>query len=129
MDIKQLAAYMSKPEHFQYVNAAANETEKKRRIDELKAKFLTGNFSSVANFSNSGYCEDNGNESGIYDDCQTFAEYNTKAREQVAFGRIKSLVANSNVQKSLKEWILKKNNTSKRNRAAKLEAQKAFSNR
>jgi hypothetical protein len=129
MDIKQLAAYMSKPEHFSYVNAAANETEKKRRIDELKAKFLTGNFSSVANFSNSGYCEDNGSETGIYDDCQTFADFNTNARQQVAFSKIKSLVANSNVQKSLKEWILKKNNISKKNRAAKLEAQKAFSNR
>ena len=123
---------MSSKESFSYITSSPNDEIKRQRINELKAKFLSGNFSSV-NFSANPYVEDcgnpDGNESGIYDDCQTFAEYNTKAREQVAFGRIKSLVANSNVQKSLKEWILKKNNISKRNRAAKLEAQKQFEKR
>ncbi len=115
---------MSKPEHFQYVNASANDTEKRKRIDELKAKFLSGNFSGVANFS-AGYVEDFGNpesaESGIYDDCSTFAEYSAKAKEQTAFGRIKSIVANSNVAASVKKYALQRNEIILRNKAKKAE--------
>lgn len=110
IDIKLLTQFMSKSENFAYVNNAENDIEKRKRIDELKAKFLTGNFSSAtANFSNSGYCEDNGNESGIYDDCSTFADFNTKAREVSSFQRIKSLVANSNVASSVRAYALQRN--------------------
>ena len=134
IDIRALARFMSQKSVFDFVNAATDDNDRKTRIEQMRTKFLAvgntgGNFSGVAFAA----VEDSGNpemtDYSIYDDCQTFADFNTKAREQVAFGRIKSLVANSNVQKSLKEWILKKNNIVKRNRAAKLEAQKSFSNR
>ena len=103
--------------------AANMKTHRKGRY-EFKSNFAT--FSA-------GYVEDFGNpesaESGIYDDCSTFAEYNAKAREVSSFAEIRKLTLVHSIQSNLKEWILKKNNVSKRNRAAKLEAQKAFSNR
>jgi hypothetical protein len=113
IDIKLLTQFMSKPEHFAYVNASANDTEKRKRIDELKAKFLTGNFSAAANFAAAFDTSDVGNpemtDYSIYDDCSTFAEYSAKAKEVTAFGRIKSLVANSNVAASVKTYALQRN--------------------
>jgi len=121
INIQELARYMSSKENFSYVNASANDEIKRQRIDELKAKFLSGNFSGVANFSNSGYCEDNGNESGIYDDCSTFAEYSAKAKEVSSFARIKSIVANNNVAASVRAYALQRNETVKKNKAKKAE--------
>ncbi len=57
----------------------------------------------------------------IYDDCQTFADFNQKAKEQTAFGRIKSIVANSNVAASVKAYALQRNEIVKRNKAKKAE--------
>lgn len=111
---------MSSKENFAYVNNAENDIEKRKRIDELKAKFLSGNFSTVANFA--AACDDVGNPDAIaYDDCATFAEYSAKAREVSSFGRIKSIVANSSVAASVKKYALQRNEIILRNKAKKAE--------
>ena len=93
---------------------------------EFKAK--QPNFSSV-NFS--ADIEDVGNEEfSFMNDAEfNFAAYNQAAKQQAAFSQLKKLTLTHSIKDNLKEWILKKNNISKRNRAAKLEAQKAFDNR
>ncbi len=108
---------MSKPEHFAYVNASPNDTEKKRRIDELKAKFLSGNFSGAANFA--AACDDVGNPDGIYD-CD-FATFNQKAAEYTAIQNIKRLTLIHSVKDSVRQYILQSNSVRAANRAKKAE--------
>jgi hypothetical protein len=120
IDIKKLAAYMSSKESFSYITSSPNDEIKRQRIDELKAKFLTGNFAAAANFA--AACDDGGNPDAIaYDDCSTFAEYSAKAREVSSFQRIKSLVSHSNVAASVKKYALQKNEIILRNKAKKAE--------
>jgi hypothetical protein len=119
---QSLAKFLSLPTNFKFICDSPNETEKKKRIAELKKKFeQTSNF---ATFS-AGYVEDFGNpesaESGIYDDCSTFAEYSAKAREVSAFERIKSIVSVSNIRENAKQWALQKNEIVRRNKAKKAE--------
>lgn len=102
--------------------AANMKTHRKGRYD---FKSNQSNFSGVANFS-SDY-SDFGSPDGIYDG-EDFAEYNAKAKEVAAMSEIKKLTLVHSIKANLKEWILKKNNISNRNRAAKAEAQKAFDN-
>ena len=127
MTNKDFIKFISSGENFAYVNGAANPAERERRKLELKKRFDAGFSSATANFSNPAV-EDIGNESGIYDDCSTFAEYSAKAREVSAFGRIKSLVAVSNVRESAKQWALQKNEIRRRNNAKQKEKEKAAQN-
>ena len=116
MDIKQLAAYMSKPEHFQYVNAAVNADDKQRRIEKLKADFMRLNFSSV-NFS--AEIADFGSPEGIYE-CD-FATFNEKARAFSSYQDIKRIVATHNVRDSVRAYALQRNAVVKANKAKKAE--------
>jgi hypothetical protein len=128
IDIKALAIYMSQQSVFAFVNGAKDDKEKRSRIEQMKQKFLAqSNFSSV-NFS--ADVEDVGNEEfSFMNDVEfNFADYNKAAKEQVAFAQIRKLTLTHSIKDNLKQWILKKNNISKRNRAAKLEAQKSFDN-
>lgn len=109
-------------EHTKQV-AASMTTHRKGRY-EFKAK--QPNFSGVANFSSD--ISDFGSFDGIYDG-EDIAEYNAKAKEVAAMSQIRRLTLSSTIKDNLKQWILKSNNISKRNRAAKLEAQKSFDNR
>jgi uncharacterized membrane-anchored protein YjiN (DUF445 family) len=134
LDVKALAIYMSQASVFDFVNAAKDDKQKRSRIEQMKQKFLaSSNFSSAtANFSAAFDTSDVGNpemtDYSVYDNCSTFAEYSAKAKEVVAFAEIRKLSLTHSIKDNLKQWILKKNNISKRNRAAKLEAQKAFDN-
>lgn len=132
INTQELARYMSSEENWNYVTSSPNDEIKRQRIDELKARFLSGNFAAV-NFAANPYVEDGGNpaadESGIYDDCSTFAEYSTKAREVTAFGRIKSLIANNNMRESLKTFILSRNSQIRTaNKIAEAKKEKKKSN-
>lgn len=121
INIQELARYMSSKENFSYVNGAANDTEKKRRIDELKTKFLaigntSGNFSSV-NFS--AEIADFGSPEGIYE-CD-FATFNSLAKEKTAFDDIKRLTVVHSVKDSIKKFLLQRNSVTAANRAKKAE--------
>lgn len=134
-DVRALAQFMSKPEHLQYVNGSPNHTEKRKRIEELRKKFLSGQseFSSV-NFSAENFdapavkfsaaVEDVGNESfSFMNDAEfNFDEYNKEAKAETAIFAIKRLVATHNVRDNAKAYALKRNEVVKRNRAKKAEA-------
>lgn len=106
------------------VHAASLKTHPTKGKYDFKAK--QSNFSSVANFS-SDY-SDFGSFDGIYDGEDT-AEYNAKAREVASMSDIRRLTLAHSIKSNLQEWILKKNNIVKRNRAAKAERQKEFEKR
>jgi hypothetical protein len=58
---KEFIKFISTKEIFSWVNAAENETEKRRRIEAAKQKFLAqSNFSSVAAFNNPEIEDSNG---------------------------------------------------------------------
>ncbi len=120
MDIKQLAAYMSKPEHFQYVNAAANADDKQKRIEKLKADFMRLNFSSVR-FS--ADVSDVGNEefSFLNDVEFNFADFNSKALAFSSYQDIKKLVVKHSVRDSIKKYLLQRNSVIAANKAKKAE--------
>lgn len=103
--------------------AASVKTHPTKGKHDFKGSETESNF---ANFS--ADIADFGSFDGIYDG-NDIAEYNAKAKEVAAMSQIRKLTLAHSIQANLKEWILKKNNISKRNRAAKLEAQKAFGNR
>ncbi len=94
---------MSKPEHFKFVNDSQNDLEKRKRIEILKTQFeKQSNFASFAFAA----VEDNGNESGIYDD---FADFNKAAKAESALFDIKRIVARHSVADSIKQFVLKRN--------------------
>lgn len=106
--------------------AASMKTHRKGRYNFGGSSPAQSNFSAVANFS-SDY-SDFGSFDGIYDG-EDIAQYNAGAKEVAAMSEIRRLTLSSTIKDNLKQWILKKNNISNRNRAAKMEAQKAFDNR
>jgi hypothetical protein len=120
IDIKKLAAYMSKPEHFKFVNDSQNDLEKRKRIEILKTQFdkQSGNFSSV-NFS--ADIADCGNEFGGVYDSDDFATFNQKAKEHTAFNDIKRLTVVHLVKESIKKFLLQRNSVIKANKAKKAE--------
>ncbi len=127
IDIKKLAAFMSSKEIFSWVNAAPNETEKRKRIDEAKKKFLSGNFSSVANFA--AACDEIGNPDAIYDADWDFATFNQKAKEHTAFNDIKRLTLAHSVKDSIKQYLLQRNSVIKANKEkAKLKEKEKENN-
>ena len=103
---------MSKPEHFQYVNAAVNADDKQKRIEKLKADFMRLNFSSV-NFSSE--IADMGSPDGIYE-CD-FATFNNLAKEKAAFDNIRRLTVVHSVKDSIKKFLLQRNSVVAANRA------------
>jgi len=116
MDIKKFAIYLSKPEHFQYVNAAKDANERQLRINSLKRKFEQSNF---ANFANS-YVEDYGNPD---------ADFLLPERQETALFDIKRLIVKHDVRDSIQEYVTKQNKIRQRNRQRVADTRKAFSNR
>lgn len=111
--IKNLAAWMSRRENWNYVISAKDETEKTRRINELRQKFDASNFSSV-NFNDSGYVEDS---NGVPNLDENFAA------ERALFDIRRHLIR-AELEKTLVPQINAKNATTKRNAQRKLEFQK-----
>jgi hypothetical protein len=116
IDIKKLAQFMSKPEHFQYVNAAKDANEKQLRINSLKRKFEQSNF---ANFANS-YVEDYGNPE---------ADFLLPERQETSLNDIKIECVKFGVRDSIKQYVLQRNEVSRRNRAKQKEKEKAKENK
>jgi hypothetical protein len=116
IDIKKLAAYMSKPEHFAFVNAAKDAKDRQLRINSLKRKFEQSNF---ANFANS-YVEDYGNPD---------ADFLLPERQETALFDIKRLIVKHDVRDSIQEYVTKQNKIRQRNRQRVADTRKAFSNR
>jgi hypothetical protein len=115
IDIKKLAQFMSRPEHFRYVNAAKDANEKQLRINSLKRKFGQSNF---ANFANS-YVEDYGNPD---------ADFLLPERQETALFDIKRLIVKHDVRDSIKEYVLQRNSTIAANKKKKAEAAKLHKN-
>lgn len=138
-DVKALTAFMSQKSVFDFVNAAENDKEKHERIEQMKHKFLSGqsNFSSV-NFAADNFhappvnfaadMSDFGNPSGVYE-ADDYEDYSRQAKAEFAIQQIRRLTLSSTIKDNLKEWILKRNAITKRNRERKAEQQKAFAER
>lgn len=117
MDIKKFAIYLSKPEHFQYVNGAKDAKDRQLRINSLKRKFERSNF---ADFT--GYVD--GNPDGVNDDA-----FGQPERQETALFDIKRLIVKHDVRDSVREYVLKQNKIRQRNRQRIADTRKAFSNR
>lgn len=113
--IKNLAAWMSHPLRFKFVNNAPNDIEKKRRIEQLKNEFMQSNFASV-NFSNLGYVENSTGVPSLDDD---FAA-------ERALTEIKRLIIRADLEKTLVPQIQAKNAITKRNAQRRLEFQESL---
>ena len=111
--IKNLAAWMSKRENWNYVISAKDETEKTRRINELRKKFDASDFSSV-NFNDSGYVEDS---TGIPDLDENFAA-------ERALLDIRRHLIRADLEKTLVPQLQAKNAITKRNAQRKAEFEK-----
>ncbi len=108
----ELAKYLSQKSHFDYLNSSIDDSERKRRLAELKRKFESQ--SKFASFSDSGYIEDS---TGIPDLDENFAVERSLAE-------IKRLVIRAELEKTLVPQIQVKNATTKRNAQRKLEFEK-----
>lgn len=119
MDIKQFTAFLSKPENFSWVNAAANPAERERRKAELKKRFES-QFSSIK-FSAAVV----GNpETAFFDDCADFAAFNKKAKTEAALNDIRRLTVAHSVADSIKRYVTSRNAVTKRNRERQKEKEK-----
>lgn len=147
--MKVLAKFLSLPANYKYICDSPNENEKRRRIEELRARFdgvgffdvITGvgitdvigsvsptgrvssdqsDYSSVS-FSASGYMEDFTNPSGVYDDNDF-----TPERVESALNNIQRLVVREGVKESLTGYLTVRNNVIRRNKARKAETAKTF---
>lgn len=134
-DVRALARFMSTDENFSYVAKAANHTEKRKRIDELRNKFLTGGGNPSGEFSaeNDSWVQkmgadvsDVGNEefSFLNDTEFDFAAFNRAAKAETGIQAIKRIVATHNVRESAKAHALRVNEVTRRNKARKAEADK-----
>lgn len=112
--IKNLAAWMSKPENFSWVNDAQSDIEKNRRIEKLRKDFFAQSQFSSVNFSDSGYVEDS---NGIPDLDENFAA-------ERALAEINRLVIRADLEKTLVPQIQAKNSITKQNAQRKLEFEK-----
>ncbi len=115
IDIKKLAAYMSKPEHFQYVNGAKDAKDRQLRINSLKRKFEQSNFADFTGFVD-------GNPDGVNDDA-----FGQPERTEQAIFDIKRLCIKHDVRDSIREYVLKSNAVRKANKAKK-QSEKAKEN-
>jgi hypothetical protein len=115
IDIKKLAAYMSKPEHFQYVNGAKDAKDRQLRINSLKRKFERSNFADFAN----SYVEDYGNPD---------ADFLLPERQETCLNDIKIECVKFGVRDSIKQYLTQRNSVIKRNKQRKAEADKLHKN-
>jgi hypothetical protein len=115
IDIKKLAAYMSKPEHFQYVNGAKDAKDRQLRINSLKRKFERSNFADFAN----SYVEDYGNPD---------ADFLLPERQETSLNDIKIECVKFGVRDSIKKYILQRQSTIAANKKKKAEAEKLRQN-
>ena len=114
--IKNLAAWMSKPENFNFVNSAVTDSDRKLRIAKLKQQFESqSNFASV-NFTNSGYIEDS---NGVPDLDENFAA-------ERALLDIRRHLIRADLEKTLTGQIQAKNAITKRNAQRKAEFQESL---
>lgn len=95
---------MSRPENYNYVTAAKDYAEKRRRIEELNRRFRQSNFSS-------GYVEDDGNNSGITGD-----DFYLPERQETAINDIRRLLVKEDVRESTQDYLNRRNATIRRNR-------------
>lgn len=116
---KEYIKWLSQPSQMDYVANSASPAEREKRKAELKkrfdAQFSSAGFSAAntnefhappVNFA--ADISDAGNPSGIYE-ADDYADYSKKARAEFGIQKIKTLVANSNMQESLKTYILSRN--------------------
>jgi hypothetical protein len=111
IDIKKLAQFMSKPEHFAFVNAAKDANEKQLRINSLKRKFEQSNFAKFAN----SYVEDYGNPD---------ADFLLPERQETALFDIKRLIVKHDVRDSTQRFILQRRSVIEANKKKKAEAER-----
>jgi hypothetical protein len=116
MDIKKFAIYLSKPEHFQYVNAAKDANERQLRINSLRRKFDQSDFANFTGFTD-------GNPDGVNDDA-----FGQPERTETALFDIKRLIVKHDVRDSVKEYVLQRNSTIAANKKKKAEAAKLHKN-
>ncbi len=116
MDIKKFAIYLSKPEHFQYVNAAKDANERQLRINSLRRKFDQSDFANFTGFTD-------GNPDGVNDDA-----FGQPERTEQAIFDIKRLCIKHDVRDSVKQYLTSRNSVIKRNKQRKAEADKLHKN-
>jgi hypothetical protein len=112
MDIKKFAIYLSKPEHFQYVNAAKDANERQLRINSLRRKFDQSNFADFTGFTD-------GNPDGVNDDA-----FGQPERTEQAIFDIKRLCIKHDVRDSTQRYILQRQSTIAANKKKKAEAER-----
>ena len=110
--MKSLTKFLSLPANFQYLCSSPNETEKKKRIAELKQKFESQSTFSSVNFSS--YIEDTGNESFDFlnDERNCFPELD-------GVQKVRRIVENERAKLDAKQYAERKNAVIRRNRERK----------
>jgi hypothetical protein len=112
MDIKKFAIYLSKPEHFQYVNAAKDANERQLRINSLRRKFDQSDFANFTGFTD-------GNPDGVNDDA-----FGQPERTETALFDIKRLIVKHDVRDSTQRFILQRRSVIEANKKKKAEAER-----
>ncbi len=106
MDTKPFAIWLSKPEHFAFVNAAKDAKDRQLRINSLRRKFEQSDFSS--------------------DDK---ADFFAPEKQETSINDIKIECAKFSVRDSIKRYLTQRNDIIKRNRERQKEKEKAQENK